>query len=120
MTSGILFGFEMLEKLPSESTRTGQFLRKILPGAFRSYHQQLGIEGIHLHDAIAVIAAIHPEFFTIESLYGDVETDGILTHGTTVFDRRRHPENRANMDVAVEINAEAVCDCLYAALAKAG
>jgi inosine-uridine nucleoside N-ribohydrolase len=120
VTTRILFGFDMLEKLPGENTRTGQFLRKLLPGAFRSYRKQLGIEGIHLHDAIAVVAAIHPEFFTMESLYGDVETDGILTHGTTVFDRRRHPENRANMDVAVEVNAEAVCDCLYAALAAAG
>ena len=120
ITTRILFGFDMLERLPGENTRTGQFLRKILPGAFRSYRQQLGIEGIHLHDAIAVIAAIHPELFTIERLHGDVETDGTLTHGATVFDRRHRPENRANMDVAVGVNAEAVCDCLYGALAAAG
>jgi inosine-uridine nucleoside N-ribohydrolase len=120
ITTQILFGFDMLERLPGENTRTGQFLRKILPGAFRSYRQQLGIEGIHLHDAIAVIAAIHPEFFTMEPLHGDVETDGNLTHGATVFDRRHRPENRANMDVAVGVNAEAVCECLYGALAAAG
>jgi inosine-uridine nucleoside N-ribohydrolase len=120
VTTRVLFGFDMLERLPGEGTRTGRFLRSILPGAFRSYRQQLGIEGIHLHDAIAVVAAMHPELFTVEQFHGDVETEGTLTHGATVFDRRRHPENRANMDVAVDLNVEAVCDCLYRVLAAAG
>jgi inosine-uridine nucleoside N-ribohydrolase len=48
-----------------------------------------------------------------------VEIEGTLTHGATVFDRRRHPESRANMDVAVDVNVEAVSECLYRALATA-
>jgi purine nucleosidase len=120
VTTKLLFGFEMLERLPSDETRTGRFLRTILPGAFRSYRQQLGIEGIYLHDAMAVIAAMHPEMFTVEQYYGDVEVEGTLTHGATVFDRRRHPETRANMDVAVDLDAEAVAECLFGELAKAG
>ena len=120
VTTPILFGFDLLERLPGAETRTGVFLRKILPGAFRSYRQQLGIEGIHLHDAIAVVAAIRPELFTFEPLHGDVETDGNLTHGVTVFDRRHRPENRPNMDVAIAVDSDAVCSYLYEALAKAG
>jgi purine nucleosidase len=69
-----------------------------------------------LHDAVAVVAAIHPELFTMERMHGEVEIDGTLTHGATVFDRRRHPESRPNLDVAVEVDAEAVADCIYRTL----
>lgn len=116
VTNRILFGFDMLQKIPKDETRTGQLLQKILPGAFRSYRQNLGLEGLHLHDAVAVVAAMNPELFTMERLHGEVETDGNLTHGTTVFDRRRHPESRPNLDVAVDVDAEAVADCIYRTL----
>ena len=52
-------------------------------------------------------------------MHGDVETDGTLTHGATVFDRRQQPENRPNMDVAVDVNADAVADCILKTLAAA-
>ena len=65
------------------------------------------------------MAAIHPELFTTEPMYGDVETEGTLTHGVTVFDRRRHPENRPNMDVVVDLDVAAIKDCLLRSLAGA-
>ena len=80
----------------------------------------LGLEGIHLHDAVAVVAAMHPEMFTMERMHGDVESDGTLTHGATIFDRRRHPENRPNLDVAVDVDVDAVTDCIYKTLNAAG
>lgn len=119
VSSSILFGFDMLQKLPDDSTRAGRLLQQLLPAAFRSYRQNLGLEGIHLHDTVAVVAALHPELFAVEHLYGEVETDGTITHGATVFDRRRHPENRPNFDVAVDVDAEAVVDCIYRTLKAA-
>lgn len=119
VTNRILFGFDMLQKIPNGATRTAQLLQRMLPGAFRSYRQNLGLEGIHLHDAVAVVAAIHPELFTMERLHGEVETDGTITHGATVFDRRRHPRNQPNLDVAVDVDAEAVTDCIYRTLSAA-
>jgi len=116
VTSRVLFGFETLEQIPDERSPAGRLLRHILPGAFRSYRQQLGLEGIYLHDAIAVVAATHPELFNTEPMHGDVETDGTLTHGATVFDRRRHPENRPNMDVVTELDARAVKECIFRVL----
>src|SRR3989304_6110758 len=116
VTSRILFGFDMLQKIPSGKSRTAQLLQRVLPGAFRSYRQNLGLEGIHLHDAVAVVAVMHPELFTMERMHGEVEIDGTITHGATVFDRRRHPESRPNLDVAVDVDAEAVADCIYRTL----
>ena len=120
VTSRILFGFDMLQKIPGDESRVGGVLQRLLPGAFRAYRQQLGLEGIHLHDTVAVIAAMHPELFTTERLHGDVETEGTLTYGATVFDRRRYPENRPNLDVAVDVDEAAVADCIYRTLGAAG
>jgi purine nucleosidase len=119
ITTRVLFGFDMLEQLPNGDTRTGQLLKKLLPHAFRAYRQQMGLEGIYLHTAIAVVAASHPELFTMERLHGDVETDGTLTHGATVFDRRSQPENRPNMDVIVDVDEVAVADWILRTLTAA-
>ena len=58
VTSRVMFGFDLLEKIPDGDSRRGELLRRILPGAFRAYRQQLGVEGIHLHDAVAIVAAL--------------------------------------------------------------
>jgi inosine-uridine nucleoside N-ribohydrolase len=119
VTNRILFGFDMLQNFPEGASRTSQLLQKVLPGAFRSYRQNLGMEGIQLNDTVAVIAAMHPELFTMERMHGEVETDGTITHGATVFDRRRHPESRPNLDVAVDVDVEAVSRRILETLAAA-
>jgi purine nucleosidase len=48
-----------------------------------------------------------------------VETEGALTYGATVFDRRRRPESQPNMDVAVDLDAAAVTDCIVRGLTLA-
>jgi purine nucleosidase len=77
------------------------------------------VEGIHLHDAVAIIAALEPQLFTTERMYGDVETDGALTYGATVFDRRRQPDGRPNMDVAIDMDTAAVTECILRRLTQA-
>jgi inosine-uridine nucleoside N-ribohydrolase len=52
-------------------------------------------------------------------MYGDVETEGVLTYGATVFDRRRNRESRPNMDVVVEMDIEAVTGHILERLTKA-
>lgn len=119
LTSRVVLSFDLLEKIPNGASRHGELLRRILPGAFRAYRQQLGVEGIHLHDAVAIIAALEPDLFTTERMYGDVETDGTLTYGATVFDRRRNPESRPNMDVAVDMDTTAVTERIVSRLTRA-
>ena len=49
------------------------------------------------------MAVTHPELFVMEEMAGDVETEGELTTGATVFDRRRVPAWRHNMEVAIDM-----------------
>jgi purine nucleosidase len=116
----VTLGFDFLDQLPPDTTRAGKLLRQILPFSFRSHRQVLGLEGIYVHEAVAVVAVLHPELFTMQPLAADVETRGELTQGATVFDRRRVPEWRRNVDVAVDIDAAAVVDALVRGLRRAG
>ncbi len=112
VTSRAAMTFDLLNQLPDESTGLGRVLRALLPGAFQSYRQRLGLEGMYVPEAVAVAAAIHPELLTTESWPCDVETEGVLTHGATVIDRRRHMLERGAMDVVVKLDARGAVDCI--------
>jgi inosine-uridine nucleoside N-ribohydrolase len=55
-------------------------------GTYVGRHHHL--EGAPVHDPCAVMALTHPELFTSTMAHVDVETDGRLTRGMTVVDRR--------------------------------
>ncbi|MBI3838930.1 MAG: nucleoside hydrolase [Planctomycetia bacterium] len=120
ITHQVSFGYDLLEKLPDETTRAGRFLRRILPFLFRSYRQELGFESIRLNDAVALVSALHPELFEIELAAADIELSGELTTGATVFDRRRHREWRTNLAVATKVDIASVRDHVLRGLAAAG
>ena len=120
VTTQVTWSLDLLDQLPPETTRAGKLLRSTLPHLFRTYRRDLGLEGIHLHDAVAMAAVLHPELFTTREFSGDVETAGELTLGATVFDRRSTAHNRGDMEVALEIDSAAVNDCVVRALLDAG
>ncbi len=119
-TGQVVYGFDLLERLPPEYTRAGKLLRPMLAHAFRAQRQLLGNEGIRLHDLAALVAVTNPELFERESVVADVETAGELTAGMLVVDRRSHRRRRPNTDLLVGCDAEAVRDCVLRGLAAAG
>lgn len=110
----------LMDELPSESTRAGLLFRRLFPFAFRAHHENLGQESICLPEAVAVVAALHPELFETIEMAGDVEVEGELTTGATIFDRRPKAVWRANMEVAIDIDAAAVNDAIVRGLQRAG
>ena len=120
VTEQVVWNLDLLENLPSEHTRAGKLLRGMLPYLFRSHRQYLGLESIRLHDAVAIVAALHPELLRTEELVADVETAGEITTGATIFDRRPNCPHHAGIEVALEIDAPAVADCIVRGLAEAG
>ncbi|MGD9720244.1 MAG: nucleoside hydrolase [Pirellulales bacterium] len=120
VTRQVSFGYDLLDKLPAEETRAGKFLRRILPYTFRSYRHELGYENIWLHDAVAFLALLEPDFFEVEMSAGDVELSGEITTGATVFDRRRVREWRTNIAVATTVDIAAVRQCVVRGLTAAG
>lgn len=111
VASAIEMDVGVIEQLPDRSKGLGKLLHEILPNAFLAYRQHLGVEAIPIPEVTGVIAAVHPEIFTTQRMFGDVETAGSITHGATVFDRRRHSQEQPNLDVVVEIDVPAAVDC---------
>jgi len=120
VTQQLAVGLEFLDSLPPESTRVGRFLRRVLSCLFRSFRQHLGLELVFLHDAIALLVAMHPERFETIEFAGEVETEGTICRGATVFDRRTRPDQRPNMEVVVQLDRNWVHDRLRELLDLAG
>jgi len=120
VTNQLSWSLDLISQLPADTTRAGKLLRKILPFLFRSYHQHLGQEGIHLPDVVAIAAAAHPELFTLIEMMGDIETSGELTTGATIFDRRPNRRLKHDMEVAKEAHLEGISDYVLRGLAEAG
>lgn len=108
VTNRIKLTLSHVDQLAPETTKVGHLLRSIIMPAFRAYRQRFGLEGIHVHDMVTYIAAIYPELFNMKTMSGNIETIGELTRAMTVFDRRRIPEWRPNMNVAYNLQEEAV------------
>lgn len=120
VTGDVSFGLELLDDIPDESTRVGNFLKQILPYAYRAYRRELGCESINLNDAVGMLALLEPYLFEFEDMAAQVETAGELTRGATVFDRRIHKEWRSNVEVASGIRTEVAKQCIIDQVQCAG
>ncbi len=106
VTNRIMFTLGHLNQLPDEKHRLGTLLRSMMLPAFRAYRQCYGLEGIHVHELIAYLVATHPSWVETREMAGDVEVDGTLTRGMTVFDQRKQPVWASNMDVVVRVDEQ--------------
>ena len=112
ISSRVVLTFEQFNRLTSGSTPIISFLKQLLPYSFRAHHEQLGLEGIRVHEVVALAAIARPRLFRSEPMMMDVETKGDLTRGMTVFDRRGVRHWQTNIDVLCEIDAQGVLDYL--------
>ena len=116
ITQQLVFGYDFLEGFRHSASPTGRLLEQLLPGAYNAHRQRLGLEGVYLHDVIAMVVAIHPELFTTERVSVDVETAGDITTGATIFDRRRVPDSQPNVDCVTDIDTVGATDCILRGL----
>ncbi len=120
VTEKVTFGVDLLESIPKKFTRAGDLLHRILPFAFRAAHEKLGRESITLYDPTALLAVLEPDLFKWREMAGDVETQGELTRGATIFDRRIRQHWQFNMEVAVEVDATEAAERIVRGLRFAG
>ena len=74
---------------------------------YMEFHSRYdGFYGAFIHDPLATAAALDPSLVRTEALAVDIELDGTLTAGETVTDWRRVWGRPANVDVAVEADAQ--------------
>jgi inosine-uridine nucleoside N-ribohydrolase len=110
VTRKLIFSPTDLLELPAPESRTCRFLRQIVPWGIRMTSNLYGIEGFHLKDVLGVAAIALPNCLTTKSFPVDVETRGELTRGMSVVDARPEQHGKANVDLAVGIEMQAVRD----------
>ena len=107
------FGWDLIDLLPSKQTRVGEVLHEILPHLFRTTRQLLGQETISLQAVLPLLLIVEPMLFEFEEMAGDIEVNGELTNGATVFDRRIPRTWRTNMEVATHLDVQAARDSFF-------
>lgn len=120
VTNQIALSWDFVGELPNVETRAGNLLRHIIPFAFRTHRQQLGLEHIVLHDVVALLAATSNSLFKTAGFWGDVETQGEMSTGFTVFDRRPCPDRRPNMEVVTAVDVAGATKSIVHELMRAG
>jgi purine nucleosidase len=120
VTEELCFGIDLVEKLPPRYSRAGSLLHRCLTYMFRVQHQKLGRELIPLYDAVAVMAALDRELFEWTEMSGDVETQGAVARGATIFDRRYRPTEQHNMEVATAADEQEIRSQIIRGLRYAG
>ena len=116
----VMLTFDQLDRLGlSDSTHCGSLLKQLLPFALRAHRQHLGVEGIWLAELTALASISQPRLFKRTTLSVDVETEGHLTRGMTIFDRRQRPAWHSNVDAILEVDAQGVLDYFMQTLRRA-
>jgi purine nucleosidase len=102
-TNPILLTPAHLEQLPDEKRRFGTLLHSMLHPAIEAYRDCYGLKGMHIHDLITYLVATNPSWAETREMACDVELDGTLTRGMTVFDQRNQPHWANNIEVVVSV-----------------
>ena len=91
------------------STKAGRFVKDAVRPAVEHSGRVQNRRRFCLHDPMAVGLAIDPSFFRIETVFADVETEGDLTAGQVVVDRRPFSkvENRKGRPVRCALDVDA-------------
>jgi inosine-uridine nucleoside N-ribohydrolase len=96
----------------TELSTVYHFLRQIVPFGIAATSNLYGIEGFHLKDVLGIVAVGLPDAIHVKPMHVDVETQGELTRGMSVFDRRTWQGATPNVHVVVEVESQEVREYL--------
>lgn len=107
VTRKLLFSPTELLELPPASSRTGGFLRQVVPFGVGATSNIYGLEGFHLKDVAGILAATLPASVSTRPMAVDVEVRGELTRGMSVVEARPDRKATPNVDLAIGIDVSA-------------
>jgi inosine-uridine nucleoside N-ribohydrolase len=120
VTRKLVFSPNDLRLLPPEESRTGRFLRRVVPHAIAPTAGLYGIEGVYLDAVLGLVALARPAAITTKAMPADVETRGELTRGMSIFDARWSAQGRPNIDLGVAVDVTAARQYVQQLLGQCG
>ncbi len=79
-------------------------LNNFLTESSLNYRQTEGVKGFLVHDAATIAYLCYPETLMLKRARVEVETQGKLTKGQTIFDNRHYPKTNPNAWVALQVD----------------
>jgi inosine-uridine nucleoside N-ribohydrolase len=107
VTRKLVFSPSDLLDLPGAETRTGRFLRQVVPHGIAPTASLFGVEGVYLQDVLGVAVLSEPAIVNTRPVVADVEVRGELTRGMSVIDTRWGVTERPNVELATSIDVTA-------------
>lgn len=109
VTRHLVFTQEMTQQVTqvNPSSSLAQFLNSLgefMIGTALDYRETSGVRGFLVHDAATLGYLFYPETFMLKRAKVQIETEGKLTLGQTLIDRRRTAKTSANAWVAMQVD----------------
>lgn len=104
----VLFSPTDLLGMPSDGSGALRFLRQIVPFGIAATANLYGIEGFYLKDVLGIVAVGRPDALHLRHAHVDVEVQGELTRGMSVFDQRPWSRATPNVEFAHDTDTQAV------------
>jgi inosine-uridine nucleoside N-ribohydrolase len=108
MMRKVLFSPTELLGEATEASPAYPFFRQVIPFGIAATSHLYGIEGFHLKDILGIVAVGFPAALHTKQMHVDVETQGELTRGMAVFDRRWWQNATPNASVVTEVDTKAL------------
>lgn len=117
VTEKALIWDDEVEALRKRGGKASVFVAELLD-FYSRYSKRYGIVGSALHDPCAIAYLLAPELFQYEELHVDIETEGELTRGMTLADRRTGFSKAPNVRVLSGVDRDGLVALLFDALAR--
>ncbi len=107
----LIMSYELFNRFKdAASSRLHWFCTELLPFALTAHHEQLGLEGMPLREVAALAVVAQHQFCETRPMHVDVETEGELTRGAVICDRRRSMRKQPNVDVVQSLDVQGILD----------
>jgi inosine-uridine nucleoside N-ribohydrolase len=111
---------EVLDRLRNQNTTLSGICVDLLLFFADAYRDVFGMPAPPLHDPLAVLAVIHPDWFQWQRTNVVVETTGTYTRGATVIDLHGVTGREPNMVVATGLDVAKFWDLMLDSIAHLG
>jgi len=117
VTNKATIGEKRMTELRSMGGEISRLCHRML-ASYADFHRGRGLAEIALHDPFAMACVIDENLASYKEYHVDVETSGGLTRGKTIADVNGVTGNKANAEVAVDLDKEGFVSLLFKLLAS--
>jgi purine nucleosidase/pyrimidine-specific ribonucleoside hydrolase len=111
---------EIIERLAAQGTTLSRICVDLVLFFADAYRDVFGMPAPPLHDPLAVLAVIHPDWFEWQHTNVVVETVGTYTRGATVIDLHGVTGRPPNLVVATKLQVDKFWDLMLVSIAELG